>query len=133
MARNTRFSDPASPPPSEEQAAAYDRHVPMLEAAHREMTELSKKKPDGVVNTLKIKVINRLLAELSTVLEDDASRGFVDMLEEDSLPQNSDVVLVLSQWQAALTQYKATHHGYDASRGNHRWFTTENPGSPYGD
>jgi hypothetical protein len=27
----------------------------MLEAAHREMPELSKKKQDGVLNTLKIK------------------------------------------------------------------------------
>jgi hypothetical protein len=133
MARNARVPDPASPLPSEEQAAAYDRYVPMLEAAHREMTELSKKKQDGVVNTLKIKMINRLLAELSKVLEDDASHGFVDMLDEESLPQNSDVVLVLSQWQAALTQYKAKHHGYDSSRGKHRWFTTEYPGSPYGD
>ena len=43
----------------------------MLEAAHREMTELSKKKQDGVVNTLKIKMINRLLTELSKVLNDD--------------------------------------------------------------
>lgn len=129
MSRNTPVTDPASPPPTNEQAAAYDRYVPMLEAAHREMTELSKKKQDGVVNTLKIKMINRLLAELSKVLEDDASRGFVDMIDEESLPQNSDVVLVLSQWQAALTQYKAKHHGYDSPTGRHRWFTTEDPGS----
>jgi hypothetical protein len=49
MARSTLLADAASPPPTEEQAAAYDRLVPMLEAAHREMTELSKKKQDGVV------------------------------------------------------------------------------------
>ncbi|MGN5734990.1 hypothetical protein [Arthrobacter psychrochitiniphilus] len=127
MARNTPAPDPVSTLPTNEQTAAYDRLVPMLEAAHREMTELSKKKQDGVVNTLKIKMINRLLSELSRVLENDASHDFVDMLDEEMLPQNSDVVLVLSQWQAALKQYKAKHHGYDAAYGGHRWSTKENP------
>jgi hypothetical protein len=127
MARNTHVPDPSSPPPTEVQAAAYDRLVPMLAAAHHEMTELSKKKQDGVVNALKIKMINRLLAELTNVLKNDPSYGFVDMLDEDTLPQNSDVVLVLSQWQAALKQYKNKHHGYDSSRGEHRWFTAEDP------
>jgi hypothetical protein len=71
--------DPAAPnnatppPPTSEQAATYDRLVPMLGAAHREMTELSKKKPDGIVNTLKIKMLNRLLSELTKVIESDPS------------------------------------------------------------
>jgi hypothetical protein len=114
-----------SPPPSEEQAAAYDRFVPMLEAAHREMTELSKKKQDGIVNPLKIKMINRLLTELSTVIENDPSYSFVDMLDEESLPQNSDVVLILSQWKAALEQFHKKYFGWDGVQ--HRWFTAENP------
>lgn len=126
MPRKTA-ADPASPPPTEEQASAYDRLVPMLEAAHREMTELSKKKQDGVVNALKIKMINRLLTELSKVLEHDRSFGFVDMLDEETLPQNSDVVLVLSQWRAALDQYKGKHWGIDRVTGERRWFTEDNP------
>jgi hypothetical protein len=128
MPRRAKPNDGASPSPTEEQAATYDRLVPMLEAAHREMTELSKKKQDGVVNTLKIKMLNRLLSELSKVIENDPSYAFVDMLDEETLPQNSDAVLVLSQWQAALKQYKDRHHGYDSSMHEHRWFTEENPG-----
>jgi hypothetical protein len=57
-----------------------------------------RKKPDGIVNTLKIKMLNRLLSELSKVIENDPSYAFVDMLDEETLPQNSDAVLVLSQW-----------------------------------
>ena len=127
MPRTVRPRDSSSPPPTEEQATTYDQLVPMLEAAHREMTELSKKKQDGIVNALKIKMLNRLLAELSKVIEKDPSHAFVDMLDEDTLPQNSDAVLVLSQWQAALKQFRDRHFGYDASRGEHRWFTTEDP------
>jgi hypothetical protein len=123
MSRTERIADPSSPPPTEEQANAYDRLVPMLEAAHHEMTELSKKKQDGIVNALKIKMINRLLKELSKVLENDASHDFIDMLDEETLPQNSDVVLVLSQWHAALKQYRSKHYGYDPRSGDSHWFT----------
>jgi len=126
MPRAARPNDSSSPSPTDQQAATYDRLVPMLEAAHREMTELSKKKQDGVVNALKIKMLNRLLAELSKVIEKDPSYAFVDMLDEETLPQNSDAVLILSQWQAALKQYKDRHYGYDGSGGS-RWFTVEKP------
>ena len=90
MPRRATPNNATSPPPTDEQAATYDRLVPMLEAAHREMTELSKKKQDGIVNTLKIKMLNRLLSELSKVIEKDPSYAFVDMLDEETLPQNSE-------------------------------------------
>jgi hypothetical protein len=111
----------ASDLPTEQEAATYDRLFPMLQAAHREMSELSKKKQDGIVNKLKIRNINRLLTELYKLLEKDPSRDFVELLDEETLPQNSDVVLLLSQWQAALQQYKWRHSSYD------RWLTVENP------
>ncbi len=118
---------PASKPPTQEETAVFDCLVPLLTAAHREMSELSKKKQDGIVNALKIRNINRLLVELGKLLENDPSRSFVELLDEDSLPENSDVVLLLSQWQAALAQYKARHYGHDKERYEERWFTIENP------
>jgi hypothetical protein len=131
MPRRVDTNNASSPSPTEEQAATYDRLVPMLEAAHREMTELSKKKQDGIVNTLKIKMLNRLLNELSKIIENDPSHAFVDMLDEETLPQNSDAVLILSQWHAALKQYKARHYGHEAGTGEVRWFTVESPGERY--
>lgn len=131
MPRRTNTNDASSPSPTEEQAATYDRLVPMLEAAHREMTELSKKKQDGIVNKLKINMLNRLLGELSKIIKNDPSHAFVDMLDEETLPQNSDAVLILSQWHAALKQYKARHYGREAGTGEVRWFTVENPGERY--
>lgn len=126
MARS-RQPSPASNPPTEEEATTYDRLVPLLAAAHREMSELSKKKQDGIVNALKIRNINRLLRELKKLLDNDPSRDFVELLDEEGLPENSDAVLLLSQWQAALGQYKDRHYGYDMPRGERRWFTVENP------
>ena len=124
-----RSRQPRSPfnPPTDEEAATYDRLFPMLMAAHREMSELSKKKQDGVVNSLKIRNINRLLTELRKLLVKDPSLEFVELLDEDTLPQNSDVVLLLSQWQAALQQYQQSHSVWDEMEHGNRWSTVENP------
>lgn len=80
----TRSRKPASAssPPTEEEAATFERLVPMLEAAHREMSELSKKKHDGIVNPLKIRNLNRLLTELEKLLAKDPSRGFIELIDE---------------------------------------------------
>ena len=91
------------------------------------MSELSKKKPDGIVNTLKIRNINRLLIELGKLLENDPSRDFIELLDEEALPQNSDVVLLLSQWQAALMQYEGRYY-HSEGNGSPQWITVENPG-----
>lgn len=126
MARSRQPGSPSNPPTKEE-AATYDRLFPMLVAAHREMSELSKRKQDGIVNPLKIRNINRLLTELRKLLAKDPSLEFVELLDEDTLPQNSDVVLLLSQWQAALQQYKQRHSVWDPIEHDNRWSTVENP------
>lgn len=109
--------------PTQAQAETYDRLFPMLEAAHHEMSELSKKKQDGVLNALKVRNINRLLSELQKLLESDPSKDYVELLDEDTLPQNSDAVLLLSQWRAALRQYKIRHAGGTMGK----WRTAESP------
>lgn len=113
--------------PTQAQADTYDRLFPMLEAAHQEMSELSKKKQDGMLNTLKVRNINRLLSELRKLLENDPSKDYVELLDEETLPQNSDAVLLLSQWRAALRQYKIRHAGGPMGK----WQTVESPEGEY--
>lgn len=115
--------------PTADEAAAFDRLFPMLNAFVNEMSELSKKKPDGIVSPLKIRNINRLLTDLGLLLDKDPSRAFVEMLDEETLPQNSDAVVLLTQWRAALSQYKALHHRQDPGTYDLRWFTTDQPRS----
>src|SRR3546814_11381451 len=106
---------------------------PMLEAAHKEMSELSKKRQDGILNELKVRYINRLLAEAHAALGDDPSLAFVELLNEDEFPQNSDAVLVLGQWLAAMKQFKDRHHGYAPDRSGSRWFMEEDHNPYIGD
>lgn len=117
---------PESNGPSDEQARQFDMVAPMLESAHKEMSDLSKKRQDGVLNALKVRYLNRLLTEAQAALGDDPSLAFVELLDEDELPQNSDAVLVLGQWLAAMRQFKDRHFGWDGVH-EHRWSTLENP------
>jgi hypothetical protein len=99
--------------PTKKQAETLELVSPILTAVVSEMRELSKKKQDGILSPLKVRSINRLLGDVQTALADDPSTRYLDLLEEDELPQNSDAVLVLTQWEAAVAQYRDKHQGFD--------------------
>ncbi len=88
-----------------------------------EFQELSKKKPEGVLNKRKVEIVNRLLKDVYKVIEGEPTRAYLDLLDEDDLPQNSDVVLMLGQAVAAMNAFKSKYYGYTPGEGNH-WFVT---------
>ncbi|WP_206598059.1 hypothetical protein [Sulfurovum riftiae] len=96
---------------TEEKAQNYDTTMPLLEAMYIEFKELSKKKPDAAVSKSKIKMTNRLLGKVRTVLEDESSLEFLDLIDEDDVPQVSDVTLMLSQYVASMKKFKNSHYG----------------------
>ncbi|MFC3746572.1 hypothetical protein [Paenibacillus sp. GCM10012306] len=111
--------------PTTEFVAKFEMFAPMLDSALLEMREFSKKKQDGVLNPLKVKVINRLLVDIKELLSSDISTTYLDLLDDELLPQNSDAVLILGQFKAAMEQFKTKNFGYH--NGTYRWRTAENP------
>lgn len=97
---------------SREKADAWEVATPLLKAMFAEFKELSKKKPEDAVSKGKIAVANRLLEQCRVVLNDEPSIEFLDLLDEDELPQHSDVVLMLSQYVAAMEQFEARYFGF---------------------
>ena len=112
---------PNRPKTTAHKAAEYTTINPLLEAMYKEFQELSRKKPDGQVGPTKVKMVNRLLKAVHQLLEGEPNRGYLDELNEDDLPQNSDVVLILSQTDAAMTAFRAKYYGWDGSQTT--WFT----------
>lgn len=104
-----------------EKASTHDTTMPLLQSMYAEFKELSKKKPDAAVSKRKINITNRLLTRVRVVLSDEESIDFLDLLDEDDVPQVSDVTLVLSQYVAAMKEFHKKYHGWDGSE--HRWFT----------
>lgn len=95
---------------------------PLVTALHAEFKELSKKKPDDPLNKRKIAQANRLLGRCREVLCDELSIEFLDVFDEDDVPQNSDAAMMIGQYCAALSQFRADYHRYDGERMENRWF-----------
>ncbi len=104
---------------SEDEIADYELVTPMLESLHHEMSEFSKKKQEGILNKLKIRHINRILEKIESVLSDDPSVAYLEKLHEDDIPQNSDAVVILGQWRAAMKQFQTKHTYY--RNGTRHW------------
>ena len=90
-----------------------------------EMRELSKKKPDATLSEHKVKILNRILADVSAVLEDEPETKYLDLLNDEQLPQNSDAVLVMVQHETALAAFEKRYHVYLRSLSERRWITAD--------
>lgn len=109
---------------SKEDAAQFDMLYPILLSVYEEIKEFSKKKQDGTLNAVKVKMTNRILSKVKTVLAKDPAVEFLDLLDEQTLPTNSDAVLIIAQFKSAMAQYRQKHHGYIKGVGD-RWFTPD--------
>lgn len=88
---------------------SYAVLMPLLKAMYGEFKEFSKRKPEAVQSKRKVELVNRLLRECRSLLEAEQSVRFLDLLDEDDLPQNSDLTLVLSQYVAAMEQFSEVY------------------------
>jgi hypothetical protein len=123
MATKTTLQQTA---PTDLQADRYQLLYPLLTSILIEVKEFSKKKQDEPLNKLKVAMINKILSQIKKdVLNDDPSLEFLDLLDDETLPTNSDAVLIIAQYDGAMKQFKAKHFGYDGN--NQRWFTEEHP------
>jgi len=119
--------------PTEKNIEDYSLLKDMLYAQRQEFDLLSKKKSDGQLNKMKIKIVNRVLSPLNELLKNEASHKFLDVLNEDDLPTNSDVVLIISQYEKALLNFKNKYFLFDKNYTDEygdlraRWNTKENP------
>ncbi|MCP4317754.1 MAG: hypothetical protein GY789_17475 [Hyphomicrobiales bacterium] len=89
-----------------------------------EVKELSKKKPEATMSAGKVNIINRVLKDLLTFLKDEPSGKYLDQLDDEALPQVSDAVLMMVQFDSALKSFKERYH---RQIGLHRyaWITEE--------
>jgi hypothetical protein len=108
--------------PSADDIAKFMMLYPLLDSLLEEVRDFSKKKPDGVLSKLKVGTINRILKDLKVLLANDPSIIYLDLLDDETLPQNSDATLILGQFKAAMIQYKRKHYGWNGH--DHGWETS---------
>jgi hypothetical protein len=106
----------------------FERLSPLLDSIYEEMKEFSKKKPEELLNSLKVKMINKVLMQVKDFLVKDPNIEFLELLDDATLPSNSDTVLIIGQFRAILNQFKNRFYYYDSSvGGGTRWHTQEEP------
>lgn len=113
--------------PTSNDVETFKRIVPLLEKLNSELSELSKKKPDDKLNKLKVKMVNQVLTPLKEMLSMDPNIAFLELLDDESLPSNSDALFITGQFLTVLEQFKSRFHGYDEVSRVNRWHTKENP------
>ncbi len=99
----------------------------LVTGLYNEMKDFTKKSANETLNEFKIKSLNRVLIPLKEVLKDQPTALFLDVLDESSLPTNSDVVIILSQYLSAMQKYEDRYRKNDPSRHVIRWNTKEDP------
>jgi len=73
-----------------------------VDSLYDEFDKLSKKSPGDAVNKFKLKLINELIVKANEALGERRPFESFETFDEDELPTNSDVVVILSQYRRAL-------------------------------
>tara|TARA_E500000331_G_C17176184_1_gene678420 strand:+ start:476 stop:835 length:360 start_codon:yes stop_codon:yes gene_type:complete len=104
-----------------ERAEAYDSFFEVFSHLYKELKALGSKKPAETLSDSKVKIVNRLLEDIRKMMEGEQEYKYLDMLDSEMLPQYSDAILILSQYEGALKGLKERCYGYDSSEHEHRW------------
>jgi hypothetical protein len=90
------------------QVERLERLIGQLEGAYDEIAALAKKSPNDGVNAFKIKLLNQIVDECNRFLPEGyrAVPDF-DSFDMDSVPSNSDVTFVLSQYLQTVERFRS--------------------------
>ena len=108
--------------PTDEQVVKFKMLNELADSIYTEMKEFSKKKPDDALNKFKVKNVNRVLTQLKDFLKNEPTFNFLDLLDDESLPTNSDAILIIGQFKASMDNFR---NKYTTKYGV--WKTVENP------
>ncbi len=70
---------------------------------------LSDKKPNDTLNSFKLELVNSAIAEINSLLQGELPIAGFEQFDDAELPNNSDVLLVLSLYEAELNSNEYDH------------------------
>jgi hypothetical protein len=95
---------------TKEDVENLEKLIEQLQGLHVEITQLVKKSPNDALNLFKLRLVNNVLTRANGILMGEY-RPFDDFsqFEEDSLPTNSDVTMILAQYMGQAERYRSHH------------------------
>lgn len=113
--------------PTDADISKFQMLEKLIASIYEEMKEFAKKKPDELLNKFKVKNINRVLSQIKEIMKLEPTDEFLDLLDEDTLPSNSDCIIIIGQYKAAIAQYKSQYYIYSEPQFTKVWHTKEHP------
>ena len=107
---------------NDDAVATYEATQPVFKGLVREVRELSRKKPEATMSEQKVKIVNRVLGDLLAILKEEPEGKYLELLSDHSLPQVSDGVLMMVQFETALGAFKARY--FRRVFGDYVWITS---------
>jgi len=91
-----------------QQVETFLKLQPQLKSAYEEISLLSKKKPTDALNKFKLKFINSILVRANEILgaKYKPFPDEFDLFNEDDMPNNGDVVFILSHYLTSLEKLR---------------------------
>ncbi len=108
---------------TDEKVATYKSSHEIFVGLIREVRELSRKKPEATMSAGKVKIVNRVLSDLLTFLKDGPEGKYLEVLDSQALPQVSDAVLTMVQFETAIDKFRNRH--LRTVHGKTYWITEE--------
>lgn len=107
---------------TKEKVDAYNSFYEVFSHLYKELKVLGNKKPSDTLSASKVSIVNRLLQDIQDNMEGEPEHKYLDMLDDEALPQYSDAILILSQYEGALKGFKERYYRWDSTNLKDRWF-----------
>lgn len=92
----------------------FEKINSQLNGLYEEISALSKKSPDAQVNIFKLEYVNTILNEANDILgKNYLPLKTFEQFSVETLPTNSDVVFILSQYLNCMEQLRTENIKYD--------------------
>jgi hypothetical protein len=104
-----------------EDVEALEKLIGQIHGLHAEISQLAKKSPNDGLNKFKLKLVNKVIASGNDLLR-GRYRPFddFDQFDEDDLPTNSDVTMILSQYIEQTERFRSDNVAWDDE--SYKWF-----------
>lgn len=84
----------------------YSELYSKLSSIKGDIALLSAKKPNETVNEFKLKLINKLLAQINELIDNFKPEDDFDSFDLETLPTNSDVLMVLNLYLNGMERFR---------------------------
>jgi hypothetical protein len=110
-----------------QQVETFLKLQPQLKSAYEEISLLSKKKPTDALNKFKLKFINSILIRANEILGEKYKPfpNEFDLFNEEDMPNNGDVVFILSHYLTSLEKLRCDNIKYSNSDYDWHWVVNE--------